>query len=94
MLCSRYALPHNGIEAQTTIHWARLAARHDPNITTILTIPYINWYQNSTPHIGPFPDTHTHIPANTTKYEEPTKPLELNEPCLEPLTIRILCAHH
>ena len=91
-----YAHPHNETEAQTTIHWARLAAKHDPNTITILTIPYINWYQNPTPYIGPFPDTHviTHIPAYTTKYEEPTKPPELNEPRIEPLAIRILCVHH
>ena len=93
-----YAHPHNESEAQTTIHWARLATKHDPYTITILIIPYINWNQNLTPYIGPFLDTHviTHIPTYITKYEEPTKPPKLSEPCIESLTlaIRILCVVH
>ena len=91
-----YAHPHNEIEAQITIHWARFAAKHDLDTITILTIQNINLYQNPTPYVGPFPDTHviTYIPADTTKYEEPTKPPELNEPQIETLAIRILCVHH
>ena len=34
-----YAHPHNEKEAETAIHWARLAAKNDPNTITILTIP-------------------------------------------------------
>ena len=66
------------------------------NTVTILTIPNSKWYQNHTPYIGPFPNTHVivHIPANTIIYEEPTIPLELNKPQVEPSTIHILCVHH
>ena len=91
-----YAHLHNETEAQTTIHWAKLGAKHDPHTTTILTIPFINWYQIFTPHLGPFSYTHviTHISAYTTKYKEATKPQEFNKPRIEPLTIRIHCVHH
>ena len=34
-----YAHLHNEKEAETIIHWARLAAKNDPNTITILTIP-------------------------------------------------------
>jgi hypothetical protein len=56
--------------AQQAIHWARLAAKNDPNTFTILIIPDINWYQNYSPHTGPFPDTHTmtHFAADTITY--------------------------
>ena len=65
----------------TPIHWARLAAKNDPNTITILTILDNKWYQNHTPYIGPFLDTHViaHIPADTITYEKPTIPLELNK---------------
>ena len=90
-----YAYPHNEKEAETAIHWARLAAKNDPNTITILTIPNNKWYQNHTPHIGPFRDTYviTHIPANTITYEEPTIPIEMNKPQVEPSIIHILCVH-
>ena len=88
--------PHNEKEAETAIHWARLAAKNDPNTITILTIPDNKWYQNHTPHIGPFRDTHvvTHISIDTITYEEPTIPIEMNKPRVEPSTIYILCIHH
>ena len=91
-----YAHPHNKEEAEKAIHWARLAAKNDPNIVTILTIPNNKWYQNHTPYIGPFPNTHViaHIPADAITYEEPTISLELDKPWVEPSTIRILCVHH
>ena len=79
-----YAHPHNEEEAEKeaekAIHEARLVAKNDPNTITILTIPDNKWYQNHTPYIGPFPDTHviTYIPADTGIYEESTIPLELN----------------
>ena len=75
-----YAHPHNEKEAEKAIHWARLAAKNDPNTITI--IPDSKWYQNHTPYIGPFPNTHiiAHIPVDTIIYEEPTIPLELNKP--------------
>ena len=90
-----YAHPHNEKEAKTAIHWARLAAKNDPDTVTILTIPDNKWYQNHTPHIGPFRDTHviTHIPADTITYEEPTIPIEMNKPRVEPSTIHILYVH-
>ena len=34
-----YAHPHNEEEAEKAIHWARPAAKNDPNTMTILTIP-------------------------------------------------------
>ena len=91
-----YAHPHNEEEVEKAIHWAKLAAKNDPNTMTILTIHDSKWYQNYTPYIGPSPDTHViaHIQANTIIYEEPTIPLELNKPWIEPSTIHILCVHH
>ena len=91
-----YVHPHNKKEAKIAIHWARLATKNDPNTITILTIPNNKWYQNHTPHIGSFLDTHViaHIPKDTITYEEPTIPLELNKPRVEPSTIHILCVHH
>ena len=91
-----YAHPYNEKEAETAIHWARLAAKNDPNTITILTIPNKKWYQNHTPHIGPFQDTHViaHIPTDIITYEEPTIPIEMNKPRVEPSSIHILCVHH
>lgn len=73
-----------------------LAAKNDHATITLLTIPDINWYQNFTPHIGPFPDTHViaHFSADTITYKEPTIPLDLYTPYIEPLAIHILCIHH
>ena len=81
---------------QQTIHWARLAAKNDPNTITILVTPDINWYQNYSPHIGPFLDTHVlaHFMADTITYDEPTIPQNTNKPRIEPLAIHILCIHH
>ena len=58
------------------------ATKYDLYTITILTIPNINWYQNFTPYLGPFPNTHviTHIPSDTTKYEEPIKPPDVSKP--------------
>ena len=91
-----YAHPHNKQDAQTTIHWARLAAKNDPHTITIITIPYNNWYQNFTPHTSPLLDTHViaYIPADTLTYKEPNIALELNKPRIEPSAIHILCIHH
>ena len=91
-----YAHPHNEKEAETAIHWVRLTTKNDPNTITILTIPDNKWYQNHTPHIGPFQDTHViaHIPADTITYEEPTIPIEMNKPRVKSASIHILCVHH
>ena len=35
-----YAHPHNTIELQQAIHWARMAAQNDPHTITILISPY------------------------------------------------------
>ena len=91
-----YVHPHNKEKAEKAIHWARLVAKNDPNTMTILSIPDNKWYQNHTPHIGPFPNTHViaHIPANMITYDESIIPLDLNKPQIEPSTIHILCVHH
>jgi len=91
-----YAHPPNEEMAQQAIHWARLAAKNDPTTITILVIPDINWYQNYSPHSGPFPDTHiiAHFAADTITYDEPTKYQDLNKTRTEPLAIHILCTHH
>ena len=91
-----YAHPHNEKKAEIAIHWTRLAAKNDPNTITILTILDNKWYQNHTPHIGPFQDTHViaQIPADTITYKEPTIPIEMNKPRMESSTIHILCVHH
>jgi hypothetical protein len=82
--------------AQQAIHWARLAAKNDPNTFTILIIPDINWYQNYSPHTGPFPDTHTmtHFAADTITYVEPINPQIPTKLRVEPLAIHIFCTHH
>ena len=82
--------------AHQAIHWARLTAKNDPNTFTILVIPDINWYENYSPNIGPFPDTHTiaHFAADTINYDEPTNPQAPNKPRTEPLAIHIFCTHH
>ena len=82
--------------AQQAIHWARLAAKKDPNTITLLVIPDINWYQNYSPHTGPFPDTHVlaHFTTDTITYDEPTTPQNINKPRIEPLAIHIFCIHH
>ena len=81
---------------QQAIHWARLAAKNDPNTITLLVIPDTNWYQNYSPHTGPFPDTHVlaHFTADTITYDEPTTPQITNKPRIEPLAIHIFCIHH
>jgi hypothetical protein len=82
--------------AQQAIHWARLVAKNDSNTITFLVIPDINWYQNYSPHTGPFPDTHVlaHFTADTITYDEPTNPQATNKPQIEPLAIHIYCIHH
>jgi hypothetical protein len=81
---------------QQAIHWARLAAKNDPDTLTILVIPDINWYQNYSPHTGLFPDTHTiaHFAADTIIYDEPINPQVPIKPRIEPLAIHIFCTHH
>ena len=82
--------------AQQAIHWARLAAKNDPNTITILFIPDTNGYQNFSPYIGPFLDTHiiAHFAADNIAYEESTNPQDINKSQLEPLAIHILCIHY
>jgi hypothetical protein len=95
---SGYVHPNNPIDFQKVLHWARLAAHHDPLALTILIIPYPQWYHNSTPLIGPFPDTHNiniHFEADTITYKEPTIPIKLNQhPKKEPSTLHVYCIHH
>jgi hypothetical protein len=57
-----YVHPHDTTDLQHAIHWARLAAKKDPNTFTILIAPYTNWYQNFNPHSSPFPYTHIIAP--------------------------------
>ena len=81
---------------QQAIHWAILAAKHDPNTITLLVIPDINWYQNYSPHTGPFIDTHVlaHFTADTITFDELTTPQNINKPKIEPLAIHIFCIYH
>ena len=81
-----YAHPHNEETTQQAIHWARLAAKNDINNITLLVTPDINWYQNYSPHTGPFPDTHVlaYFHADTITYDEPTTPKNINNPRIEP----------
>ena len=65
------AHPDNKEETQQALHWARLAAKHDPNYTsTLIFTPDKNWYQ----HSGPFPGSHiiALFQADSLPYEEPT----------------------
>jgi hypothetical protein len=91
-----YAHPHNAIDLQQAIHWARIAAKNDPNTITLLISKDIDWYHNSNPYTGPFLDTHiiAHFAADTIIYEEPTIPPELNITRKELSTLQILCIHH
>jgi hypothetical protein len=96
-LGSGYAHPGNPNDFQKALHWVRLAAEHDLLTLTILITPDLQWYQNSTPLVGPFPDTHTiiHFEADTITYKEPTIPFELNQhPRKEPSTLHVYCIHH
>jgi hypothetical protein len=58
-------LLHNEEMAHQTIHWTRLAAKHDPSTITLLVIPDTNWYQNKTPHNGPFSHVIAHFATDT-----------------------------
>jgi len=82
---NRPCTPHNEEETHQAIHWARLAANNDPNhnITIIIT-PDTNWYHNSNPHLGPFPDSHIIVlfEADSMTYKEPTIPPEIQTPRL------------
>jgi hypothetical protein len=81
---------------EQAIHWAQLAAKYDPSIITIIINSNNNWYLNITPYVTKYQDTHViaHFLSNTLQYYEPTIPLEINEPCNEPLAIQILCIYH
>ena len=91
-----YAHPHNEETTHQAIHWARLAAKHDPTTATIIVIPDKDWYHNKTPYEGPFPDTHViaHFAADTITYDKPNTPQNSPNPRIEPLAIHILCIHH
>jgi hypothetical protein len=92
-----YAHLHNKENIQKAIHWARLAAKENQDIATILTIPDEEWTTNNIPYKTIFDDTHViiHFPPDSIIYTEPTIPPELNkEPRIETLAVRILCIHH
>jgi hypothetical protein len=92
-----YAHPHNKENIQKAIHWARLAAKENQDIITILTIPDEEWTSNNTPYKTIFDDTHViiYFPLDTIIYIEPTIPPKLNkEPRVEILAVRILCIYH
>jgi hypothetical protein len=92
--------PHNEQERQQAIHWARLAAHTNPNNPNNVTILIHNdkkWYQNQTPLLNPFPDTHliAHFPPYTIIYNEPTiPPFRIKEPRVEVNTLNIFCIHN
>ena len=81
---------------QQAIHWARLAAKQDPETVTFLAIPNTDWYQNQSPYTEPFPDAHTiiHFAADTITYDVPTISNEPNKTSNETRAIHILCIHH
>jgi hypothetical protein len=91
-----YAHPNDAETAQQAIHWARLAAKQDPETVTFLAIPDTDWYQNQSPYTGPFPDAHTiiHFAADTITYDVPTISNEPNKTSNETRAIHILCIHH
>ena len=92
-----YAHPHTENDTQQVLHWAKFAAKNDPNTITILITADPNWYHNLHPHEGPFLDSHviTHFKVYTITYDEPTIPPELRiEPRIECRDIHVLCIHH
>jgi hypothetical protein len=94
---SGYAHPNTPKDFQKGLYWAHLAAQHDPLALIILITLDPQWYQNSTPLHGPFPNTHNiiHFEADTITYKEPTIPIELNQqPRKEPSTLQVYCIHH
>jgi hypothetical protein len=82
-----YAHPHNTTDLQQAIHWACMAAQNDPHTITILISPDINWYQNSNPHTGPFPDTHViaHFAEIQSRMRNPQYPPSPIPPGKNPL---------
>ena len=46
-----YAHPHTEKDTQQALHWARLAAKNDPDTITILITTDPDWYHNPHPHI-------------------------------------------
>jgi hypothetical protein len=94
---SGYAHLSNPTDFQKALHWARLAAQHDPLTLTLLITLDPQWYQNSTPLLGPFLDTHTiiHFEVDTITYKEPTILIELNHHSRkEASTLHVYCIHH
>jgi ribonuclease HI len=91
-----YAHPHTEQDIQQAIHWARLAAHHDPMSLTILITPNKNWYTHEQHTPTSFSDTHilARFEADTVTYHEPTNPLAIHEPIIEPNTLYIFCIHH
>ena len=87
---------HNERDLQQAIHWARLAAKYDPNTITIIISQDTNSYQNFNPYIGPFTDTHiiAQFAADTITYIEPTIPPNLKTKRTELSTLQIFCIHH
>jgi hypothetical protein len=60
-----YAHPHTDKDTLQALHWARLAAKNNPDTMTIHITTDPNWYQNLHPHESPFLDSHviTHFKA-------------------------------
>ena len=69
---------------------------------TFIIYPDTTWYQNPSPHTGPFPEAHIILifGADTITYTEPTEPPKPQitnkeeKPQKEPSTLQILCIHH
>ena len=92
-----YAHPHNAQDAQQILYQAQLVASIDLDNVTIITLPDNNQYKNTTPLIGPFPDTHViaYFPPDTILYEEPTIPIHITkEPNKETVVLHIYYVHH
>jgi hypothetical protein len=71
------------------IHWARLAAKANPQIYTILINPNTNWSQQTNIHSSPYLDTHiiAYFLPNTIQYTTLTTSLHIEDPHIEPNAI-------
>jgi hypothetical protein len=62
--------------AKQAIHWAKLAAEENIENITIIIMHDINWYNNKSPHLPQYQDTHViaYIQLDTLKYKTPLNP--------------------
>lgn len=72
------------------IHWARLAAKEDPQLVTLIIHSNKDRLHDNHPYVMKFPDTHiiAYFTPNTLQYCEPTFPFVKNKPKLDPSEVR------